>query len=62
MKVPLVSLAQVRILSEGVTEPSQPCNPLPHELLPHTAFTETQIRNGLPEPGSFGWRDLRLAG
>ena len=62
MEIPLVSLAQVRILSEGVTEPSQPCNPLPHELLPQKPFDETQIRNGLPAPGGFGWTDLRLAG
>ena len=62
MKIPLVSLAQVRILSEGVTDPSQPCNPLPHELLPQKPFDETQIRAGLPAPGGFAWKDLRLAG
>jgi NADH dehydrogenase len=59
MTVPLVSLAQVRILSEGIVEPLPPCDPLPEELMPRTPFSESQIRHGLPEAGRFGLRDLR---
>jgi uncharacterized protein YbjT (DUF2867 family) len=59
MKVPLVARAQVRILSEGVTETALPCDVLPEDLLPRHRFTDDQIRKGLPEPGPFTWRDLR---
>src|SRR5258707_1386813 len=59
MKVPLVARAQVRILSEGVVEPSLPCDTLPADLLPRRKFTDEQIRNGLPKPGPFTLRDLR---
>ena len=60
MKVPLVAKAQVRILSEGVVDPAPPCQPLPEDLVPRRRFTEQQIRAGLPGPGPFGLRDLRL--
>jgi NADH dehydrogenase len=59
MNVPLVSLAQVRILSEGIVEPWQPCETLPPELAPQISFTDDQIRKGLPAAGPFGWRDVR---
>lgn len=59
MKVPLVAQAQVRILSEGVTEPAMFSDPLPYDLKPTRNFTEEQIRRGLPEPGPFGLNDLR---
>jgi len=59
MRIPLVSKAQVRILSEGVVEPAGPCEALPPELAPTTRFTEEQIRRGLPPPGPFGVADLR---
>jgi len=59
MNVPLVSLAQVRILSEGLAEPAPPFEPMPPELAPTLRFTEEQIRKGLPAPGAFTWRDLR---
>ncbi len=59
MAVPLVSIAQVRILSEGLAEPHRPCEPLPVELAPRIAFTTDQIRKGLPPAGPFGWRDVR---
>lgn len=59
MKIPLVSSAQVRILSEGIVEPWPPFENLPPDLLPQTPFTEDQIRRGLPEPKAFGTRDLR---
>ena len=60
MKIPLTSLAQVRILSEGVVEPGSPVAPLPYDLVPTRRFTTDQIRSGLPEPGPFCVGDLRL--
>ncbi|HKP81588.1 MAG TPA: NAD-dependent epimerase/dehydratase family protein [Pyrinomonadaceae bacterium] len=60
MKIPLTSLAQVRILSEGVVEPGSPVVPLPYDLVPTRRFTTDQIRSGLPEPGPFCVGDLRL--
>jgi uncharacterized protein YbjT (DUF2867 family) len=59
MKVPLTSLAQIRILSEGVVEPATPVTPVPYDLIPTRRFTTDQIRNGLPEPGPFCVGDLR---
>ena len=59
MKTPLVARAQVRILAEGLREPWGECAELPEALVPSTPFTDVQIRNGLPEPGAFGWKDLR---
>ncbi len=60
MKVPLVARAQVRMLSEGVLEPVLLCDPLPDDLAPTRRFTDDQISNGLPAPGSFTFRDLRF--
>jgi NADH dehydrogenase len=59
MRVPLVSLAQVRILSEGIVEPGSPVVPLPYDLVPTRRFTAEQIRNGLPQPKPFCVGDLR---
>jgi len=59
MRVPLVAVAQVRILSEGVVEPAPPCDPLPADLAPRRPFSPEQIRAGLPEPGPFRLRDVR---
>ena len=59
MKVPLTSLAQVRILAEGVVTPGSPVEPVPYDLVPRRRFSNEQIRNGLPEPGAFGISDLR---
>lgn len=59
MKIPLVSLAQVRILSEGIVDPLPPCATLSDELSPTTRFTEKQIRRGLPGPGGFRRTDMR---
>lgn len=59
MRTPLVSLAQVRILSEGVTEVPFPLDELPDDLQPSLRFTTSQIQKGLPEPGGFGWKDVR---
>jgi NADH dehydrogenase len=60
MTVPLVSQAQVRILSEGVSEPSSPCTAVPYDLVPTRRFTPEQIRNGLPHPAPFCVGNLRL--
>jgi len=59
MKIPLLSLAQLRILSEGIVEALPPCAALSPDLLPATRFTMEQIQKGLPAPGPFGLRDLR---
>ena len=59
MRVPLVSIAQVRILSEGVVEAASPVVALPYDLVPTRRFTTEQIRNGLPQPGPFCVGDLR---
>ena len=61
MKIPLLSLAQLRILSEGIVEELPACDALPNDLLPATRFTAEQIQKGLPEPGAFGLRDLRCS-
>jgi len=59
MTVPLVSVAQVQMLSEGLAEPAPAAELPPPELTPQIWFTEEQIRRGLPVPGPFGLRDLR---
>lgn len=59
MKTPLVSTAQVRMLSEGMTEPLPQCDALLPEFAPEIPFSEDQIRKGLPAPGPFRRSDLR---
>jgi len=59
MTVPLVSVAQVRMLAEGLAESALPCDPMPLELAPKITFSDKQIRKGLPAPGSFCLKDLR---
>ncbi len=59
MKTPLVSIAQVRILSEGIVEASPACGELPEELKPKTRFTAAQIRMGLPVAKGFTREDFR---
>jgi len=59
MAIPLISVAQVRILAEGIAEPSAPCEELPTDLRPRRILDEQQIRQGLPELRPFGLRDLR---
>jgi len=59
MTVPLVSVAQVRMLAEGLAESAPPCDPMPVELAPQIPFSEKQIRQGLPPPGPFRLKDLR---
>jgi NADH dehydrogenase len=58
MRVPLVSLAQVRILAEGADLLEGTPDP-PAALAPKRALTAAQIRQGLPPPGPFRFSDLR---
>lgn len=60
MEIPLVSIAQVRMLAEGFEEPSGICQPVPDDLQAVTAFTDDQIRKGLPAPGPLTLHDLRF--
>jgi uncharacterized protein YbjT (DUF2867 family) len=59
MRVPLASVAQVRILAEGIVEPATPVSKLPYDLTPTRRFTTEQIRNGLPQAAPFCVNDLR---
>jgi NADH dehydrogenase len=59
MRVPLVSVAQVHILAEGIVEAASPAEEPPPDLVPTTPFSDEVIRAGLPEAGRFGCRDLR---
>jgi uncharacterized protein YbjT (DUF2867 family) len=60
MTVPLVSTAQVRILSEGLVEPVLAPDHLPADLEPMTPFSEEAIRSGLPPRERFHRGDFRL--
>lgn len=60
MKIPLVSLAQVRILSEGFDETYGECQELPADLLPTIELADEQIRRGLPAAGPFKCSDLHF--
>jgi NADH dehydrogenase len=59
MTVPLISLAQVRILREEVIEPACAPDRVPADLAPATPFSAATIRAGLPEAGPFRIDDLR---
>lgn len=62
MRTPVVSLAQVRILSEDVVEPAprEVCEPLPEDLEPEQEFSVERIREGLGDVRRYGLRDMRL--
>ncbi|MEO8898233.1 MAG: NAD(P)H-binding protein, partial [Candidatus Dormibacter sp.] len=60
MTIPLISAAQVRILTEGIAQPVLAPDRLPGDLEPITPFSEEAIRNGLPPAERFHCRDLRL--
>jgi NADH dehydrogenase len=62
MKVPLASLAQVRMLEEGLTEPWGRVDTLPKDLVPGTPLSDDVLRAGLPPAGRFTRADLRLPG
>jgi hypothetical protein len=59
MSTPLISIGQVRILSEGVVDPLPACDPLPDDLKPRCDFNASQITAGLPEAKAFGLADCR---
>lgn len=54
MKIPITSVGQVRMLSEGMVEALPPCDSLSADLLPKLNFTIKQIRKGLPLFGVVG--------
>lgn len=58
MKVPLVSIAQVRLLFEAGQRGPE-AEDLPPELQPQTPFSEQIIRAELPDRRRFGLEDLR---
>jgi NADH dehydrogenase len=59
MTVPLISSAQVFMLSEGITEVAPACASLPDDLVPKTPFEDQCVRERLPEAKSFGLSDFR---
>jgi NADH dehydrogenase len=60
MRIPLIALAQVRILEEGAVE-ALPFGDLPPtDLRPTIRFDADAIEAARPtDGGRFGWRDLR---
>jgi nucleoside-diphosphate-sugar epimerase len=62
MTVPLISMAQVRILAEEVVQPTLAPDDLPADLVPSTPFDHRSIRAGLPDSGPFHLADLRCRG
>jgi len=59
MKVPLIALAQVHILSEGVQWDGAPATHLPEDLVPQTYFDDEHIRRGLPARSPFARNDFK---
>ncbi|CAN5223578.1 NAD(P)H-binding protein [soil metagenome] len=51
MRNPLTAFAQIRMLSEGMSQPLSDSEFLPSDLVPHTEFNEETIRAGLKNPG-----------
>ncbi|MGI9822831.1 hypothetical protein [Agromyces sp. Marseille-Q5079] len=49
--------AEQLLLSKAVRRAAS----VPDDLLPRRMFTAEQIRESLPEPGGFGWKDLRVS-
>lgn len=61
MRVPLISLAQVRILSESLADPAEPLDELPADLRPQHGFDHETIATQLPQLTRFGTADLQLS-
>lgn len=59
MVTPLISVAQVRILSEEVIAPLLAPDPVPADLAPVTPFTVQTIASALPDCAPFRVADLR---
>ena len=51
MRYPIVTVAQIRMLAEGMSEATGNLDPLPIELQPKTYFTEAQISLALKQIG-----------
>jgi uncharacterized protein YbjT (DUF2867 family) len=62
MKIPLASVAQVRMLDEGLVEPWGKLDSLPEDLMPRTPLSDAVLRAGLPPAGPFRRADLRIPG
>lgn len=60
MRVPLASLAQVRILSESLVDAWGDVDPLPADLVPRTPFDAATIAPRLPERARFDRGDVHL--
>lgn len=60
MKVPMVALAQVRILFESLVVPLPTCDVLPSDLQPTRPLSAKHTRQGLPPPVRFTLTGLRL--
>jgi hypothetical protein len=60
MPVPLISLAQVFMLSESMEEalPAEGLSPLPDDLTPKQRFTDEHLRLHLPVAKAFGLQDF----
>jgi hypothetical protein len=58
MVVPMVSTAQVRMLTEDLGTPLTSTDPVPPDLKPRIRFSHEQIRGGLPAAKPFGLNDL----
>lgn len=51
LRNPLTAFAQIRMLSEGISQPLADSEMLPSDLVPHIELNEESIRAGLREPG-----------
>lgn len=61
MVIPLAAKAQVRILSESLSQPAPECESLPADSLPRTSFDADQIRAALPPVKRLSLADFRCA-
>lgn len=59
MTVPLIARAQVKILSETLSEAIPACDSLPDDLRPRLLLEPDRIRAAQPHPEPFGPSDLR---
>jgi hypothetical protein len=58
MTIPLISSAQVFMLSETMVEPLPKCSELPKDLTPTIRFKDEQLIDRLPEAKPFGRNDF----
>ncbi len=64
LRNPLTAFAQIRMLSEGMSQPLSDSEFLPSDLVPHIEFNEESIRAGLRERANKfnGTQIMRLIG